>query len=136
MKKAESSEPSPRRARTDWRRVRRAVSYLEFVLGCRFHGNGLQLNPLNPGWLRSRLRELLEAFPTPIDAEIWVHAAAFKAQSKERPMPYFALLVNQTLLDPSMLHPSNMLSPGEHRAWLAATGLEWRPDHRDPCGPR
>jgi len=133
MKKSKSCGPSSSRTRTDWSRVDRAVNYLESTLGSGPLGNGSPRDPLDPGWLRCRLRELLEAFPTADDAQIWVKAAAFKALTKHRPKQYLALIVNDTLRDPSMLLPRNLLSPVEHEAWLAANSLEWGPDH---CGPR
>src|SRR5688572_22298579 len=133
MKRA--SQPSRVCARTDWTRVNRASLHLRAVLGSRFNDNGHVETSLKLGWLRNRLRELLEPFPSCDAALIWVQAAAFKAQGGEQPMAHFAALVNRTTLDPSLLHPRNLLSPDEHRAWLLVSGLEWCPDPSDRRGP-
>jgi hypothetical protein len=109
----------PRGARVDWSRVGRAVQYVEQTLGARFHGSGRVRGTDNRGWLRNRLRELLDCFPTANAAQLWVEAATFKARSKDRPMAYFAGLVKRAASDRTLQDPSRLLSRVEMAALQA-----------------
>jgi hypothetical protein len=116
----------PSGGRVDWSRVRNALQYAEAALGARFHGSGGLRSPDHRGWLRNRLREVLEAFPSADAAQRWVESAVFKARGKASPMAYFAELVCRAARDSALLDPSRLLSQDELRAWQSV---------RPPQGP-
>jgi hypothetical protein len=104
-------------ARPDWSRVKRAVAYAESMLHERFSGDGLVRGRANRGWRRSRLRELLDAFPTPVDAQTWVEAACFRAKARAtRPMAYFVKLVLEAANDAGLRDIRRLLTAEEFEA--------------------